>query len=101
MRKNEFREWLDGKIKNRPIGDCISRCNSVEKKLGVDLDEEYRKDQGASLFQRMQYTIKDERAGSAAPEGFDFKSGVNIRFRMTDLRSAVKRYFIFCAENGD
>jgi hypothetical protein len=41
MRKEDFRQWLDGKIKKKPISDCISRCTTVEYALKVDLDEEY------------------------------------------------------------
>ena len=44
MRKEDFRQWLDGKIKKKPISDCISRCTTVEYALKVDIDEEYRKD---------------------------------------------------------
>ena len=52
MRKEDFRQWLDGKIKKKPISDCISRCTTVEYALKVDLDEEYRKDNGQAVIAR-------------------------------------------------
>lgn len=73
MRKTEFRNWLDGKIKKRPISDCISRCHSIEKSFDVDLDEEYRKDGGSYILSRLEYTIDDERKSAPAPDGFFFQ----------------------------
>ena len=53
MRKEDFRQWLDGKIKKKPISDCISRCTTVEYALKVDLDEEYRKDNGQAVIAKL------------------------------------------------
>ena len=91
MRKDEFRVWLSARIKDKPVSDCMSRCKIVESSLQIDLDNEYSNDKGKTLLGKMQYT---------APAGFHFKENANIRFRMTDLRSAVNRYFKFCEESS-
>lgn len=57
MRKEDFRQWLDGKIKKKPISDCISRCTTVEYALKVDLDEEYRKDNGQAVIAKLSYNV--------------------------------------------
>ena len=100
MRKEEFRNWMDGKIKARPISDCLSRCSRVERVLGVDLDDAYAQDQGEGVLSKLQYTIADERANKPYNPEFGFKEGACIRFRYTDLRSAVKKYFAFCSERN-
>lgn len=99
MRKEEFKEWLSVKIKKKPASDCMSRCKSVEIALQVDLDAEFARDKGKQLLGKMQYSIADERANKPAPEEFHFKDNANIRYRMTNLRSAVNKYFEFCKEN--
>jgi hypothetical protein len=97
MRKEEFIKWLSSEIKAKPASDCASRCRKVENALGIDLDDEYNKDGGRELLNtRLAYSVADERANKPAPPGFNFKEGSSIRFRMTDLRSATKKYFSFC-----
>ena len=97
MRKQEYRIWLEGKLKPASIKDRLSRCASVEAALGVDLDAEYKKDAGKRVMSLLQYNINDLRAGKKIPAGFHFKEGTNVNQRMTDMRSAVGRYFDFCA----
>lgn len=43
MKKQEYRAWLEGRMKPASIKDRLSRCARVEEALGVDLDEEYKK----------------------------------------------------------
>ena len=62
MRKEDFRQWLDGKIKKKPISDCISRCTTVEYALKVDLDEEYRKDKMQKLIFQCRKSSISKRA---------------------------------------
>lgn len=100
MRKDDFKEWLSTKIKKKPASDCMSRCKTVEQALQIDLDEEFSYDKGKRLMSKMQYTIADERAKKEAPTEFHFRENANIRFRMTDLRSAVNRYFDFCKDTS-
>jgi hypothetical protein len=96
MRKEEFKEWLADRVNKKPASDCVSRCKKVELALKVDLDAEFTRDSGKQLLSRMQYSVADERANKEAPTGFNFKENANIRFRLTNLRSAVNRYFEFC-----
>lgn len=99
MRKNDFKEWLLTHVHTKPASDCVSRCGTVEAALNVDLDEEYARDQCMEVINKMQYTAKDERENKKAPEGFHFRENAKIRYRLTDLRSAVKKYVCFCNEN--
>lgn len=96
MKTSEFKEWLLLSLNPKPAKDCISRCRKVEAALSVDLDREYEKDRGRSVISRLMYTLGDERMQIAAPDGFGFKPGANPRLRLTDLRSASKKYFKFC-----
>lgn len=99
MRKEDFQEWLSTRIKKKPTLDCMSRCKSVETALQIDLDAEYAFDKGKRVLSQMQYSIADEREKKDAPAGFHFKDNANVRYRMTNLRSAVNKYFEFCKEN--
>lgn len=99
VRKNEFRRWLSSRIQLKPVNDCISRCQTVEQSLNVDLDTEFQVDQGLGLMKRMQYSIADQRVAKDAPEGFSFRTNSNIRFRMANLRAAVNSYFKFCHDS--
>ena len=98
MRKDDFKEWLLVRVKKKPASDCVSRCKTVETALEIDLDEEFAIDKGKRLMGKMQYSIADERADKDAPAEFHFKDNANIRYRMTNLRSAVNKYFEFCKE---
>lgn len=96
MNKEDFRQWLNGQLSHRAIGDCISKCSRIEQALKIDLDLEYQKDTGISLLaNHLQYSIDDERNGIPAPKEFNFKEGSVIRFRMADLRAAANKYFLF------
>lgn len=101
VRKNEFREWLSYRIQIKPVNDCISRCQTVEQSLNVDLDTEFQLDQGVGLMKRMQYSIADQRAAKDVPAGFSFRTNSNIRFRMANLRAAVNSYFKFCHDDSE
>ena len=98
MRKDDFKEWLLVRVKKKPASDCVSRCKTVETALEIDLDEEFAIDKGKRLMGKMQYSIADERANKDAPAEFHFKDNANIRYRITNLRSAVNKYFEFCKE---
>lgn len=96
MRKQEYRAWLEGKMKPASIKDRLSRCNHVETALKVDLDAEYRADQGTRVLDLLKYNINDYRAKKPLPKGISFKEGANVNQRMGDLRSATAQYFAFC-----
>ena len=67
--------------------------------LKVDLDEEYRKDNGQAVIAKLSYNARDAKANLPVPQEFNFKEGCNVVQRLTDLRSSVNRYFDFC-KNG-
>ena len=97
MKKEDFRRYLSTSIQRKPISDCLSRCTTVEYALKVDLDKEYAKDGGAEVLSKLSFSKRDVDAGVPLPKEFSFKEGCNVVQRMTDLRSAVKRYFSFCS----
>ena len=101
MKKEAYRTWLDGTIKTVCIKDRISRCARVEAALGVDLDEEYKKDKGKSVLELLHYTLNDWRTGTELPKCLKFKEGANTYQIMTDMRSAATRYFDFCAATSN
>lgn len=96
MKKNDFRKWLNERIKKKPIGDCISRCNAAEYALKVDFDKEYEKDLWQAAISKQSYSAREMKANIPIPKGFSFRNGCNVSQRMADLRSPVKRYFKFC-----
>lgn len=78
MRKEDFRQWLEGRIKKKPISDCLSRCTTVEYALKVDLDEEYKKDKGQAVIAKLSYNARDAKANLPVPQEFKFKEGQAI-----------------------
>ena len=96
MKRDEFREYLSTQIKKKPVSDCLSRCITVEYALKVDLDEQFAADKGEYVLSKLAYCKRDMDAGKPLPTEFSFKEGCNVVQRMTDLRSAVKRYFAYC-----
>ena len=96
MRREDYTKWLAGRLNPKSVKDRISRCKSVEVALGIDLDEEYKKDFGKSVIEHLRYSRADAVANKPFPQEFSFKEGANKIQRLIDLRSAVKNYFIFC-----
>lgn len=78
--------------------DCYKECVKAYA-LKVDLDEEYRKDNGQAVIAKLSYNARDAKANLPVPQEFNFKEGCNVVQRLTDLRSSVNRYFDFC-KNG-
>ena len=64
----------------------------------MDLDEEYKRDDGKHVLNKLSYCRRDATAGVPTPPEFTFREGANIVQRITDLRSAINRYFDFCKE---
>lgn len=58
-RESALRAWLCGKMKQRPIGDCVSRCKRIAKSLGVNLDEAWKADRGSRILNILTYTRED------------------------------------------
>lgn len=100
MKKEEYRQWLDGRINSHAIKDRLSRIKKIESVLSVDLDEEYAKDKGKKVLEMLSYTRTDAKNGKEAPSFIHFKEGVDAVKRLTDLRSAVKQYYKFLSEKN-
>ena len=101
MEKEKFRTWLCKRMGKKPAGDCLSRCGTVERSLKIDLDNEFKQDEGKSLIDKLSYTIKDEQNKVEAPQEFHFDNPKTIRTRMANMKNASKRYFEFCKETNE
>lgn len=54
MDENEFREWLKSNGKNkRVISDSISRMRTLQRELGVNLENEYKKDKCETIMRAL------------------------------------------------
>jgi hypothetical protein len=95
MKYYEFCDWLksNGNMGVRPISDCLSRNKRIETQLKIDLNLEYRNDSGQKLMKLLTYTKEDKQncIPSPVPIDGDFFNG------LASLKSAVKKYFEFCA----
>ena len=51
MNEVEFRGWLEESGKNRRvIGDTISRMKKLQRELGINLDDEFKKDKCETIM---------------------------------------------------
>ena len=51
MNEVEFRGWLESNGKNRRVvSDSVSRMRTLQRELGINLDEEYSKDECESIM---------------------------------------------------
>ena len=108
MRDQQFWNWMKtvGKEDHTPMvlapmRDAMSRCQRVENGFGVDLDEEFNRDKGKSVIDRLNYSREDEQMNVAAPKGLYFKPGANLYNGLASLKNAAKKYFRFCAERSN
>ena len=54
MNENEFRGWLESSGKNkRVIGDSVSRMRTLQRELGVNLENEYKKDKCETIMRAL------------------------------------------------
>ncbi len=97
MREEAYRTWLKKqKMGERPQGDAFSRCYRVERDLSVDFDQEYKRDKGKSIISRLEYTRDDAEIDAPLPGNIVIDG--NKYTGMSSLRSACKKYFLFCDE---
>lgn len=96
MREREFVLWVQALGSGKNV---ITRCRRVESELGIDLDEEFRKDKGTSLIEKLTYTAEDASQKRPLRCDISFNSSANIRSGMSCLKSAVIKYFEFCSGN--
>lgn len=93
MKKEEFSCWMESRLKKNSARDCVSRCMRVEKSLEVDLDNEYKKDGGAALLYMLSTKNVSKEDLNEVSKKFGFKEGSNTKYRLSDMKSAVNRYF--------
>lgn len=99
MRDQQFANWLQGKIEDKPVSDYISRCKRVESSLNIDLDIEFRKDNGRSIIDQLTYTKEDKRNNVIPTCGIVFSVGADYYNGLSSLRSAIRSYVDFCLES--
>ena len=73
----------------------IARCMRIEEKLFIDLDDEYRKDGGSGLLNRLKYYRDEQRQRKQPQCGLKFEENADIYIGMNSLRASVKKYFEF------
>lgn len=100
MRETDFSSWLKTKVTTAVIGNSISRCQRVENNLQIDLDDEFFKDGGKSLLEKLTYNAEDQAHGRPLKCNISFDAGANLRNGMGSLKSAVNNYFKFCREQA-
>lgn len=99
MREEEYSEWLQSYVTNAAIMNYIKRCQRVEANLNITLDDEFKKDKGESLCEKLIYTTDDQRHNRHLKCDIYFKVGSDLRKGMASLRTAVMKYFEFCDMN--
>lgn len=99
MRDVEYSNWLQQHVTSAAITNYIKRCQRVEDNLKIDLDDEYRKDSGISLLDKLTYTTDDELQNRPLRCSIFFNTGSNLRNGMGSLKTAVSKYFEFCQNN--
>ncbi len=99
MRDEEYSIWLQQHVTPAAINNYVKRCQRVEDNLKIDLDIEFKKDNGVSLLDKLTYTTDDEIHNRPLRCNIEFNAGSNLRNGMGSLKTAVSKYFEFCRSN--
>lgn len=99
MRDKEYSKWLQQYVTNAVNVNYITRCQRVEENLRIDLDDEFNKDNGTSLLEKLTYTTDDELHNHPLRCNICFNAGSNLHKGMASLKTAVNKYFEFCKDN--
>lgn len=100
MHDEEYSNWLQQHVTNAAITNYIKCCQRVEDNLQINLDDEYKKDDGVSLLNKLTYTTDDELHSRPLRCDIYFNVGSNLRNGMGSLKTAVSKYFEFCRGNA-
>lgn len=95
MDEKNFRYWMESKKNYHTARTYAARCHRVEIEMKIDLDEQYRLDQGRRLMSLLMYSRKESRDGIKPKCGIDFEDSADIYAGMHSLRASVKKYFEF------
>ncbi len=93
MDERNFRLWMEETKNHHTARTYTARCIRVENEMGIDLDEQYAKDSGSDLMQRLKYSRKESREGKQPKCGIVFDTEVDVYTGMHSLRASVKKYF--------
>ncbi len=99
MRDKEYSKWLQSYITNEAIINYVKRCQRVENNLNINLDDEFEKDNGISLLEKLTYTMDDQINNRPLKCNIHFNSDSDLRNGMNSLKTAVNKYFEFCNIN--
>ncbi len=106
MREQEFRAYLRTLIspQGTPLKESnmdfyAKSCINVENAEHIDMDEEFKKDGMASLYQLYSYSTHDENNNLPNPT----KLVINTRLynALSDIRSGLNHYRRFCLSEGE
>lgn len=95
MDEKNFRLWMESINNYHTARTYAARCHRVEMEMKIDLDEEYAKDKGTSLFVLLKYSKKEARDGMKPVCGISFLGDADIYSGMHSLRASVKKYFAY------
>mgnify|MGYP004469725701 FL=1 len=95
MDEKNFRLWMEKNKSYNTARTYTARCIRVENEMGINLDEQYEKDEGNSLMQKLKYSRKESREGISPQCGIVFDIDVDVYIGMHSLRASVKKYFEF------
>ena len=68
--------------------------------MHIDLDDEFTKDNGKALLEKLTYTAEDQAHHRSLKCDIYFNAGSDLRAGMGSLKTAVSRYFEFCREGN-
>ena len=72
MDERNFRLWMEENKNYHTARTYTARCIRVENEMGIDLDEQYKEDEGNSLMQKLKYSRKESREGTPPQCGIVF-----------------------------
>lgn len=96
MRRREFSTWLQRAVTAPVVSDYINRCQRVEINLKINLDDEFARDKGRALLEKLTYTAEDQANNRSLKCNIYFRAGSDLKSGMSSLKTAVSRYFEFC-----
>ena len=95
MDERKFRIWMESQNQYHTARTYTARCHRVEIEMQINLDEQYKLDEGNSLMRLLKYSRKEARSGEKPHCGISFDDNADIYGGMHSLRASVKKYFEF------
>lgn len=96
MKKNEFIMWATNSgLALKSARDCASRVKAIEKEFNINLDEEWKKDNCASVIRH----FPDKRNPNAKTTKFNILP--NEGYRIGNVKYSLNKYLSFLKENNN